>query len=310
MPSLRDSLVAASRIARYRGQILTKRLRATFSSGPGVADLPATPAVTVFITNINNRFPLELTLRTLTANTEYPNYTIWVADNGSTDGSLDMVRELTAQGLPIRLIEHGEARPQHEWYDLMAETVETPLWVGMHEDMMFIDGDWLVELVLEMERRPGLLLLGGEYFPPRSGIREPVSNELVNLKESLSTWLFCARAELREYVPTSFSFYKHWSEDADRTILYDQGGKLIRDIRETDFEFDYMPTTYAQKYQHIANVSWAFKHNLDDAQRAYKLHQLADARRRVESMRRQSRPRAAPTRSRRREAGAHVLHRN
>ena len=294
MSSLRDSLTAGLRIARYHGQILTKKIRALVSGGPTLEALDSIPAVTVFITNINNRYPLELTLRTLTANTAYPNYQILVADNGSTDGSIDMVKELIRQGFPIRLIEHGAPRPQHEWYDYMAETVDTPLWIGLHEDMMFLDDDWLVELVFEAQRQPDLLLLGGEYFPPRFGMREPVSKETVNLMESLSTWIFCARADLREHVDTSFSYYKHWSDEANRTILYDQGGKLIRDLRAAGLGFGCMPPAFTNKYQHVANISWAFKHDMQDAQRRYKLHQLADIKRRVKRLRRPLPPQPTP----------------
>lgn len=281
MPSLRNTLVAGSRIARYHYQILAKRLHSRFNSGPSVAELDATPDVTVLITNINNRFPLELTLHTLMAHTAYPNYQIWVADNGSTDGSIEMVRGLIASGAPIRLIEHGKPRPQHEWYDFMADHTETPLWVGIHEDMVFLADDWLVDLVLAMQKDADLLLLGGEYFPPQYGTSEPVSGETVNLMESLSTWIFCARAELRNRVDTSFSFHKYWSDTDDRTILYDQGGKLIEDLRAADCGFACMPPTYKNKYQHVANISWAFKHDINDAQRMYKLHQMNDVKRRV-----------------------------
>jgi glycosyltransferase involved in cell wall biosynthesis len=293
MPSLPSSLTAGYRIARYHLQMLSKRILSAYSSGPTVDRLAETPAVTVFITNINNRFPLELTLRTLIRHTEYPNYRILVADNGSTDGSIEMVQGMIEDDAPIRLIDHGQPRPQHEWYDYMAAHVETPLWVGMHEDLMFIDGDWLVELVFMMEKRPDLLLLGGEYFPPSIGQTEPVSKEVVNLMESLSTWIFCARSELRDYVDTSFSFYKRWSEEAGRTILYDQGGKLIEDLRSAGLGFDCMPPHYTRKYQHVANISWAFKYDMEEAQRKFKLHQLSDVKRRVRRLQRNGTPQAS-----------------
>jgi glycosyltransferase involved in cell wall biosynthesis len=280
---------------RYHGQILAKRLKNRFTPGVSVADLDETPAVTVLITNINNRFPLELTLHTLMAHTTYPSYQIWVADNGSTDGSIEMVRALIAAGAPIRLIEHGKPRPQHEWYDFMADRIETPLWVGLHEDMVFLTDDWLVDLVLVMQRDPALLLLGGQYFPPCDDAVEPVSGETVNIRESLSTWIFCARAELRDHVDTSFAFHKYWSAANQRTILYDQGGKLIEDLRAAGCGFACMPPAYMNKYQHVANISWAFKHDIDDAQRAYKLHQLRDVKRRVQKLHRSSARRFQPT---------------
>jgi len=282
MSFLCNTLKAGTRIARYQGTLLVKRLRAPFSSGPTVEDLDDTPPVTVFITSLNNRSALELALRTLMAHTAYPNYQILVADKASTDGSVEMVQGLIEQGAPIRLLAHKSPAPlQHESYEMMAATVDTPLWVGMHEDMMFLADDWLVDLVYEMQTRPELLILGGEYVPPRSNFTEPVGKKVVDLMEPLSTWLFCARADLRNHSDTPFAFHKQWSEERGRPILYDQGGRLIEDLREAGLGVGYMPPSYRNKYQHVSNLSWAFKNGIDDAVRRFKKHQIADIERRV-----------------------------
>ena len=286
----KSALRTGNLIARYRLKILYKKMRTWIANPSYDAPLPdSPPPVTIFITNINNRSPLELTLRSLTRHTQYPNYQIVVADNGSTDGSVELVRKLIDRGWPIRLIENSEPCPQHEWYDRMSYEVETPYWVGLHEDMMLIGDHWLEDLIAYMESHPDVYLLGGEYFPPREGYVEPVSKEVVDLRESLSTWIFCARTSMRDHVDTSFAFTKHWSDAKERTICYDQGGKLMADLRARGLGVAHMPDSYKLKYQHVSNISWAFKHDMPDHVRWFKTYQLADVRRRAQAARRVTR---------------------
>jgi len=248
------------------------------------------PGVTIFITNLNNRFPLELTLRSLAERTTYPNYQIWVADNGSTDGSLELLQSLKDAGWPLHIIDHGEARPQHEWYDFMAEEVPTKYWVGLHEDMILTGDGWLEDLVAYMEAHPDLLLLGGDPFPPRPGIREPVSGELVDGREALSTWIFCARHTLRDHVGTSFAYHKYWDEERERTQLYDQGGKLIEDLRANNLGFTCMPTWFQDKFYHLGSLTWGFNYEMEEARRLFKNYQIAYTRRAVHKRRAASVP--------------------
>ena len=279
-----ESLRIVRLIAGHHGRILMKKLRA--GSLPSYAEAvpdPA-PAVTVLVTNMNNRAPLELTLRTLFAQTQYPNFEVWVADNDSTDGSIEMVETLQGN-YPIRLI-RGPARPQHEWYDYLLEHAPTPFWVGIHEDLIFLGSDWLADLVGFMEAEPQTHMLGGEYFPAQEGVGEPVGGEIVDLRESLSTWIFCVRSSLREHVNTSFAFHKYWDENKLRTVAYDQGGKLIEDMRATGLRFACMPPWYLGKWCHLANISWVFLHDASRSRLAFKRYQIWDADRRARAARR------------------------
>ena len=279
---LRSRIRAGRWIGMYHLRVLYRQIKnlltpysePTFSSGE--------PSVTVFITNLNNRYPLELTLRTLVEHTSYSNYEIWVADNGSDDGSVAFLKGLIQQDWPLRLIDHGEARPQHEWYDFMAEHVRTHYWIGLHEDMIITGDGWLEDLITYMENHPDLLLVGGDPFPPNPGVREPVGGELVDGMEALSTWIFCARKELREYISTSFAFHKRQDDAHQRTQLYDQGGKLIEDLREQGLGFDCMPDWYQNKFYHLGSITWSFNYEMEEARRMFKEYQIADAKRRVE----------------------------
>jgi glycosyltransferase involved in cell wall biosynthesis len=282
-----DRLRVAKRIWHYHAEIAAKRL-----AGPFLPRLPLpagpAPSVTVLVTNSNNRDPLELTLRTALAHTAYPRFEVVVADNDSTDGSAERVEAL-ARSHPIRLV-RGPARDQPLWYDHFLATVETDYWVGIHEDLLFLTGDWLGDLVAFMEAHPRVDLLGGEYFPPVDAAAEPVSGAIVDMRESLSTWVFCVRSSLRERIDTSFVFYRYRDEERGRTVVYDQGGKLIADMRAAGLGFACMPPWYVRKWQHLANLTWAFKLGMPPVVSAYKHYQLRDATRRLRKLQRRELP--------------------
>ncbi len=158
---------------------------------------------------------------------------------------------------PIQLLK-GKSRPQHEWYNHFAATCSSEYWVGIHEEMIFLSDGWLSDLVGFMEAYPETYVLGGDYFPHFDGSNEPVSGEIVNLRESLSAWIFCVRKGLRDHTSTSFSFYTYSDDAVQQTIAYDQGGKLMEDMRRDGLGFACMPDWFTRKWQHVANATWAF----------------------------------------------------
>lgn len=106
--------------------------------------------------------------------TRYRPYRVVVADNGSTDGSVEWLNSMTDR-IPLEVLRGP--RPQSEWYDLMFREIDTDYWVALHEDLIFTGRDWLGDLIAKMEADPELQLLEGEYFPPNLGMAEPVSGE-------------------------------------------------------------------------------------------------------------------------------------
>lgn len=63
------------------------------------------PLVSVVIVNYNGKQYLEDCLKTVFQNT-YPNYEVIVVDNGSSDGSIQHIRELFSKYLNLRIIEN------------------------------------------------------------------------------------------------------------------------------------------------------------------------------------------------------------
>jgi hypothetical protein len=136
--------------------------------------------------------------------------------------------------------------------------VQTEYWVGIHEDIWFLGRDWLTDLVAVMERESDLDLLEGEKFRENPGMAEPVSGEIVDLQESLSTWLFCVRTSLRDRLDSVFQYWVDPEPSPNgRKRLYDIGGKLLRDMRGRDLRFAYMPWWFRLKWHHWMALSWS-----------------------------------------------------
>jgi hypothetical protein len=269
-------------VARYRAKVALKRAAAAGLSLIPTPRLARRPAVTIFITTTQNRYPLQLTIETLVKNTRYDNYEIVVAHMGASDGSVEYLQS-AAQRLPLVLRRTSELRPQHEWYDEFLATASTEYWVGMHDDIFFLGRDWLLDMISVMEQEHDLYLLGGEYFPPNHGMAEPVSGETIDLEESLSTWLFCVRTSLREHVDTSFEFHKIERSVVEhgRLRCYDVGGKVLADMRTHGLRHASMPRTFRMKWQHIGNLSYWSRLGRDPIYLDFKRFQIADAKRRV-----------------------------
>jgi hypothetical protein len=238
--------------------------------------------VTIFITSLNNRYPLQLAVETLARFTTYDNYRIVVLDMASTDGSVEYLRTVSER-LPLTVREVGGIRPPHVWYDGMLATCSTEYWIAIHDDIFFLGRDWLRDMLAFMNRNPDVFLLGGDSYPANYGMVEPEAGETIDLEESLPTWIFCARTSLREHLTTSFAFHKvpESKEKYGRLRCYDVGGKLIADMRASNLGYATMPRWFTWKWQHIGNLSYWQRLGKDPLYLDFKRHQISDARRRA-----------------------------
>jgi hypothetical protein len=275
-------------IAKYHLTVAAKRAAGPLVGAARRPRIERSPSVTLFLTSSNNRYPLELTLRTMLAKTRYEPFQILVADNDSTDGSREWLEAMSAHA-PITVLR--ETLPQSEWYDRIYREVDTDYWVALHEDLIFTGADWLADLIARMEADRELQLLEGQYFPPTPGMAEPVSGKVVDMQESLSTWLFCVRTSLRERLPeASFAFHKGPDPAPhQRRQVYDIGGRLLRDMREAGLEYRWMPWWYRAKWHHVANMSWIREHGAG-LNLQLKRYQQRDIRRRVRRLATGGRP--------------------
>jgi len=274
-----------SLVLKYRTKLAIKRGAALALDLRPAPRIPSRPSVTIFVTSLNNCYPLQLAIETLTKYTSYDNYRVVVLDMGSTDGSLEYL-QAASKRLPLTVQSVPQPRPQHEWYDEMLATCSTDYWVAIHEDIFFLGRDWLCDMIALMERERDIYLLGGEYYPPNHGMVEPEDQGVIDLEESLSTWIFCVRTSLRDHMRTSFAFYKVPGsiETYGRLRCYDVGGKVIADMRTLNLRYATMPRSFGVKWQHIGNLSYWIRLGRDPLYLDFKRHQIADAKRRAERL--------------------------
>jgi len=261
-------------IVRYRVKLLLKRAAAGALSLRAPRVDRGAPAVTVYVVSYNTRAATELAIRTLRRHTRYPNYTLRVIENGSTDGSLEALRTLKAE-LGFELLEAEAPHLHAHWLDYALRETATPYWFAVDSDLVLLGRDWLADMMVRFMADRDLYLVGAEQVPGGVGV-EPVGGKTVDAGEHVSTWLFGVRTDLRLLVDTSFAFH-HGGTDAETGIerVFDSGGKLLFDMRERGLRYGFMPAWYLAKYYHFGQLSWAFNYDIPDERRALKVFQLA-----------------------------------
>jgi GT2 family glycosyltransferase len=107
------------------------------------------PGVTVIVLNYNGRAFLEKFLPFL-LQTRYDNFKIVVADNGSLDGSLTLLRTKFPE---VTVLDFGENLGFTKGNNKAIESVDTPYYALVNSDIE-VDPDWLGPLVDMMESQP------------------------------------------------------------------------------------------------------------------------------------------------------------
>lgn len=268
------------RFLNYRHKILAKRAAAPLRCLLPRRDPAALPPVTVFISSLNTRDALELTLKSLAATTRYPRCRLWIGDNGSTDGSVEFLDDLARQ-IPMRLDKRPEARRHYLWLDEVHASVDTPYWFAVDSDMLFLARDPLLDMVAVMERNPDVYLVAAEKREPEFGHPAPVTGEPLDLGEAPSTWLMCVRTSLRDRLSVSFQDgVQSVNPETGRKFCYDTGGKLAHAMREAGLRYHYMPKWFQTTYQHFGGLSWSTKLEVipDEEYQKAKQRQLAHIR--------------------------------
>ncbi|MCC6485138.1 MAG: glycosyltransferase family 2 protein [Armatimonadetes bacterium] len=245
------------KLLNYRHKILLKKAAARILSLSAPRPAESLPPVTVFISSMGTRDSLELTLRSLFRMTRYPNIQLWIGENGSTDGSVEFLREY-AKERPLRLDERKEPRRHYLWLDEVHRSVETKYWFAVDSDMLFLGRDPILEMVMVMERDPSIYLVASEEREPQTDHPAPVTGELLDLGEAPATWLLAVRTSLRDTLDTSFEDGPdHADAVTGKPFCYDTGGKLLRDMREGGLGYHYMSRVFQLKYQHFGGLSWS-----------------------------------------------------
>lgn len=272
---MKDSLKLYNKILKYRAKISLRQLAGRFLPKKSPLNLDSLPQVTLFISSLNTRYPLELTIKSLLKHTSYPNFQLLIADNASVDGSLEYLESLQIANIPIKLIKSNEVKLHSDWLDEVYITVDTPYWIAVDSDLLFFCQDWIVDMIDIMQTNPDIHLLNAEKSAGWVGA-EPVSGEIVEMGEHPSTWLFCVRTDLRDHVDGSFKFENLGKNSkTGRTKAYDTGGMILNIMREKGLGYGYMPSWFFYKYYHFGSMSWGMKSpTANEYSLKFKKHQI------------------------------------
>ncbi|WP_420645705.1 glycosyltransferase family 2 protein [Candidatus Leptofilum sp.] len=127
---------------------------------------PSDLSVAVLVLNWNGRSLLESGLPLL-LNQTYPNRQIVVVDNGSTDGSIELVQERFPQ---VKLIQHGENIGFSRALNAGMRQVEADVLVLLNNDV-FAEPDWLAEMMRPFYESSEIGIVGSKLLFPDGTIQ-------------------------------------------------------------------------------------------------------------------------------------------
>ena len=223
----------------------------------------STPEVTILCATRNGRDVVRLTLSSLRRFTPEI-YRILIADNGSTDGTLEYLSGL--EWIHLFRRDRRRRRTSHgATLDWLAQKVETRYFLTLDSDVVFLRHGWLSELcktlrvrklaaVGEFERgvagyrpqlAPHVLLLDtkrfhalGSSFKSSVRIHDPAEARRWHRRPNSE---YLSEAELRSYRSAAF---------------YSTGAVLFERMVETGARWALTPSRTRQKYHHLGHMSW------------------------------------------------------
>jgi glycosyltransferase involved in cell wall biosynthesis len=223
----------------------------------------STPDITILCATLNGRDAVRLTMSSLRRHTP-ESYRILVADNGSTDGTLEYLRGLDW----IELFKHDRRcrnRSHGATLDWLARKVETRYFLTLDSDVAFLRSAWLSELRRALEVRRAVAV--GEPEPGTGSYRPRLApyvllfdtarfRALDRSFESCAT--FHDPVEARRWRGRAESGYLGEAELGTyrSAAFYSTGALLFERILATRERWVRMPLRTRRKYIHFGHMSW------------------------------------------------------
>lgn len=205
----------------------------------------------------------------------YPRWRLVIGNNTPTVRSrrlLNSIRRWFTKPKSISIWEVPQPVNHAVWLDRFMNESDTPYWIHVDSDIMFLRGDCICDLMKVMHHQPNCGLLSAEAKPASFEVREPVGGILSDGAEAPSTWLMAGRREIRE--TASFrSFAVEVDHCRERPLIYDTGAKLIAALPSSGMHHAVMPCWFRRKYYHFGNLSW-FRDYMDSSSRYFALKEF------------------------------------
>ena len=207
----------------------------------------------LFIASLDTRSATELTIRSLRAY-DRSDYDIIVGDGGSTDGSVEMLKELENDGW-LRLECRSDRWGHHTWIEHQIAASHADYVVFCDSDMEFLRADPIRDLVATAQQT-GSALVAAELCASGPAI-EPVTGSPIVMAVRPSAWLFLVAPPQVRQVDTSFAFvFRHRGKEIEGGVGYDTGAAWFAELRERGIPWAVMPGSFTRRFHHHAGLTW------------------------------------------------------
>lgn len=242
--------------------------------------------VTILIpTRYSNRWPLELTLRTVRKYTDIP-HRIVVGDAGADED----VKAFLAEQADVSVVSCPDPlRPK----DHLARVVETPFFAILHDDAQILRPDWLTRRLRIMERRPNVAVVGrvGNNFEKNWRLRRfvhrrPCHRRLFPLallvrraaQDELGLLWGSVRPGHEGGGPAYRPFENHPDLLAGRIKGFDNGGVAYQQLVAARRRWSWVDLNYKSDLRHWTGMTWPLREAERVATRTPRLREVLGRR--------------------------------
>jgi glycosyltransferase involved in cell wall biosynthesis len=209
--------------------------------------------VSVFVASINTASSTELCIRSMRRLAGYP-FELTVGDCGSTDGSLELLRDLESQGW-LRLEVAPGGRAHAEWIDRWRRHCDADLAVFVDSDIEFRAQGWLRDMIAAATLRHAAVVCT-EMLPETANFKEPVAGRIVRGASMPAPWLLMIDIRKTVSIPVSFAFHKQETPLPEGLIVWDVGGWFFEQVKAASLNWVVMPDSFRRKFHHYGGLSW------------------------------------------------------
>jgi len=192
----------------------------------------ANPLVSIIIVNWNGREILRKCLNSIRENTTYPNYKVVVVDNGSTDGSVEMIKKEFPY---VKLIQNKENLGVAKATNQGIKKIESDYYFLLNNDTE-VTRKWLNEFIAISESDSKIGIVGCKLVSPDGRVQHvgQISFRVDIRGRRISNYLQKKTNELREVDSVTGAAFLIKREVIDKIGLFDEGFSPFY-YEETDF---------------------------------------------------------------------------
>lgn len=238
--------------------------------------MSARPTVTAHVASLNTARVTELCVRSMREFAGYP-FELVVGDSGSTDGSLELLRDFEARGwLRLEVAPGGRRHP--DWLDRWLAACTTRYALFSDSDVEYRAEGWLADMVETALHTGAALVCGRMQWPPDT-FTHPVTGAARRLAPRPTAWLVMIDTEqVRGRVDASFAYHEVKDPAAfGGKIAYDTTAWYYKCLCDAGLTGAEMPASWQHKYRHFGGLTWlgARKSGATLRKRAKQLAKLA-----------------------------------